>query len=252
MNVIFGIVYFRKIFLASSQNASETTPWILSFSLNQIISQYKGCQSHRAGIFFKLFVEIFCGGYYVTIKLWSQNDMNIYAIYAILSLLQHKRYVYKWEPLFGWFLYTVYNIISYNIGVLDVWIIHNSGITFKDSHVSSCSPHITQLMLRWRVSHSLTNGHFTHFHSINSNWYLTQMCHTYPDIAFTLNWHNSRGNNLASPLSGIVGLTLFYHAWYSQYHHISCGIHVDTLHLEENVHMCLYFCSFRESAYSVW
>ena len=42
------------------------------------------------------------------------------------------------------------------------------------------------------ISHTLS-------HSINSNRYLTQMCHAYPDmaypdIAFTLNWHNSRGN----------------------------------------------------------
>ena len=27
MNVIFGIEYFRKIILESSQNVSETTPW---------------------------------------------------------------------------------------------------------------------------------------------------------------------------------------------------------------------------------
>ena len=31
-------------------------------------------------------------------------------------------------------------------------------------------------------------------HSINSNRYSTQMCHAYPDIPLTLNWHNSRGN----------------------------------------------------------
>ena len=35
-------------------------------------------------------------------------------------------------------------------------------------------------------------------HSINSNRYLTQMGHEYPDIAFTLNWHNSRGNSCTS------------------------------------------------------
>ena len=38
-------------------------------------------------------------------------------------------------------------------------------------------------------------------HSINSNRYLIQMCHAYPDIAFSLNWHNSRGNNFTLALN---------------------------------------------------
>ena len=109
-------------------------------------------------------------------------------------------------------LFSTINISLY-VGVLDVMIIHNSGIRFKalmlgvlwpvvhitqhpepmypavaNTSSNSCLGDVCQSQL-WPMGSSHTLSH-----SINSNRYLTQMCHAYPDIAFTLNWHNSRGN----------------------------------------------------------
>ena len=70
-------------------------------------------------------------------------------------------------------------------------------------------------------------------HSINSNWYLTQMCHTYPDIAFTLNWHNSRGNSIVyhdilktaeNMISGYDCIVKYHFGVISEYHEMLVAI----------------------------
>ena len=118
-------------------------------------------------------------------------------------------------------LFSTINISLY-VGVLDVMIIHNSGIRFKalmlgvlwpvvhitqhpepmypavaNTSSNSCLGDVCQSQL-WPMGSSHTLSH-----SINSNRYLTQMCHAYPDIAFTLNWHNSRGNS-SSNLKNLI------------------------------------------------
>ena len=55
-------------------------------------------------------------------------------------------------------------------------------------------------------------------HSINSNRYLTQMCHAYPDIAFTLTWHNSRGNIINTNCDEFTKLYIYSTLSYSEWH----------------------------------
>ena len=132
----------------------------------------------------------------------------------IHSLIGHSRMACQWWAEKS--LFSTINISLY-VGVLDVMIIHNSGIRFKALMLGVLWPvvHITQHPepMYPAVANTSSNSRLgdvcqsqlwpmgsshTLSHSINSNRYLTQMCHAYPDISFTLNWHNSRGNNITA------------------------------------------------------
>ena len=149
-----------------------------------------------------------------SLKIWQKVVFN----HSVPHLLMADNY-WLLELQTHWWpssshIYHVYVVISLYVGVLDVMIIHNSGIRFNalmlgvlwpvvhitqhpepmypavaNTSSNSCLGDVCQSQL-WPMGSSHTLSH-----SINSNRYLTQMCHAYPDIAFILNWHNSRGNS---------------------------------------------------------
>ena len=114
--------------------------------------------------------------------------LSLYLIHEseiLILTLSNSKFLFCIWYMFDNFYIQYGTYISLYVGVLNVMIIHNSGIRFKDfnagssvtsgphhtaswAHVSSCSQHIIQLTLRWRVSvTALTNGQFTHTLSFN-------------------------------------------------------------------------------------
>ena len=135
--------------------------------------------------------------------------------------------------------------ISLYVGMLDVMIIHNSGIRFKDfnagssvtsgphhtaswAHVSSCSPHSIQITLRWHVSvTALTNGHFTH--TLSFNQYQSIINTDVPRIPrysihtkltqFSWQYYTKQFSKVGKSVAGILKLRKHFRMWQTSFEH---------------------------------